>query len=233
MTLRRLFAATLFSLVLMPGSKVLAQEPEPEDLACIMEPKALVKLGSAEEGVLREILVDRGDEVINGQVVAHLDSEIEEVNAELARVRAENEIDVESSRARLEFRRAEMARMEQLHSKRIVTTKSREEAAVEERLARLAVTAAALEKTTTELELRSARARLERRSIRSSVNGVVVERNLAPGEYVHEQAPVMTIAQIDPLSVEVFVPIDLYGSVQVGMLAEVEPEAPIGGSSHP
>jgi len=232
MTLKRLFVVSLVTLVLLPETRVFAQEPEPEseDLACIMEPKALVKLGSAEEGILREILVDRGDEVINGQVVAHLDSEIEEVNAELARVRAENEIDVESSRARLEFRRAEMARMEQLHSKRIVTTKSREEAAVEERLAQLAVTAAALEKTSTELELRSARARLERRSIRSSVNGVVVERNMAPGEYVHEQAPVMTIAQIDPLSVEVFVPISLYGSVEVGMPAEVEPEAPIGGS---
>ncbi len=232
MTLRRILAVSLFSPMLMPGSGVLAQETEPEseDLACIMEPKALVKLGSSEEGILREILVDRGDDVINGQVVAHLDSEIEEVNAELARVRAENEIDVESSRARLEFRRAEKARMEQLHSKRIVTTKSREEAAVEERLAQLAVTAAALEKTTTELELRSARARLERRSIRSSVNGVVVERNMAPGEYVHEQAPVVTIAQIDPLSVEVFVPISLYGTVEVGMPAEVEPEAPIGGS---
>ena len=39
----------------------------------------------------------------------------------------------------------------------------------------------------------------------------------------------MTIAQIDPLNVEVFVPIALYGSVELGMEATVFGEAPVGG----
>jgi membrane fusion protein (multidrug efflux system) len=39
----------------------------------------------------------------------------------------------------------------------------------------------------------------------------------------------MTIAQIDPLNVEVFVPVALYGSIKTGMDATVAGEAPVGG----
>lgn len=198
-------------------------------LACVMEPKAVIKLGSPEEGILKAFLVDRGDLVRQDQVVARLNSDLEEVNVEMARVRAESDVELESSRARLEYRESEATRVEQLHAKKIVATKSKDEAEVERQLAVFALRAAELQRKTARLEYRHAKTRLERRNIKSSIEGVVIERNMAVGEYVHEQAPVMTVAQIDPLNVEVFVPIGLYGSIAVGMPAEVEPEAPIGG----
>ena len=70
---------------------------------------------------------------------------------------------------------------------------------------------------------------LKLRSIMSPIDGVVAERNLLGGEYAYEQAPIMTIAQIDPLNVEVFVPVALYGTVSVGMEATILGEAPVGG----
>ncbi len=39
----------------------------------------------------------------------------------------------------------------------------------------------------------------------------------------------MTIAQIDPLNVEAFLPLSEFGRVRPGMPAEVYPEDPIGG----
>jgi len=39
----------------------------------------------------------------------------------------------------------------------------------------------------------------------------------------------MTIAQIDPLNVEVFVPVALYATIKVGTEATVIGEAPVGG----
>ena len=77
--------------------------------------------------------------------------------------------------------------------------------------------------------LEEATAKLEMRNIRSTVDGVVVKRELAAGEYVGEK-PILTIEQIDPLYVEVVVPVGRYGSIAKGMLAEVRPEAPVGGS---
>ena len=49
-----------------------------------------------------------------------------------------------------------------------------------------------------------AEAVLDRRTIRSPVDGVVVDRFKAAGEYI-ENEPVMRVAQLDPLHVEVIV----------------------------
>ena len=43
-----------------------------------------------------------------------------------------------------------------------------------------------------------------------------------------QQTPVMSLAQIDPLRVEVAVPVDYFGKIRVGMTAQVEWEDPIG-----
>ena len=53
---------------------------------------------------------------------------------------------------------------------------------------------------------------------------------MAPGEFVHEQAPLVTLAALDPLFVEVFVPVVHFGTITKGMSAEVTPEDPIGGT---
>jgi multidrug efflux pump subunit AcrA (membrane-fusion protein) len=69
---------------------------------------------------------------------------------------------------------------------------------------------------------------LKLRAIRSPINGVVVERTLGPGEYVgSDQTHLLTIAQIDPLYVEVYVPVSQFGKIHTGMIGEVYPE--IGG----
>ena len=76
--------------------------------------------------------------------------------------------------------------------------------------------------------LRARAALLNLRTIRSPIDGVVVERTLGPGD-AFDQAHLLSVAQIDPLVVEVFVPLKEFGKIQIGMLAEVVPEQPVGG----
>ena len=70
---------------------------------------------------------------------------------------------------------------------------------------------------------------VRQRQLRSPLDGVVVERLLLPGEYRNEQSPILTLAQIDPLRVEVFVPTSHYGRIRTGSIAKVHPEQPLGG----
>jgi multidrug efflux pump subunit AcrA (membrane-fusion protein) len=79
-----------------------------------------------------------------------------------------------------------------------------------------------------ELDLQRASVVLALRTIRSPITGVVVERLLSPGEFV-SQAAILKIARIDPLRVEVFVPVAMLGRVRLGMLGEVRPEPPVNG----
>jgi hypothetical protein len=57
-------------------------------------------------------------------------------------------------------------------------------------------------------ELARATELLRQRTIRSPINGIVVARMLGGGEYAFDQAQLVTISQIDPLNVEVFVPLN-------------------------
>lgn len=79
-----------------------------------------------------------------------------------------------------------------------------------------------------DLELRKSTAELARRIIRTPVSGVVIERALSTGEFV-KQDPIMKIAQLDPLRVEAFAPVEMLGEIGTGMEVEVMPEAPVGG----
>lgn len=217
----------LTAALLSTSACVMAQETVRD---CVITAKSTVKLGSPEEGILAETLVDRGDHVNKGDVVAKLDTEVEQLSAELARLQAKNTVDIRSSRAQAEFRRKEVKRLELLHTQRTVPEQSYDQAVIESRLADLALEAANTEHRLNEVEYQRARAHLDRRSIRSPVDGVIVDVMLSPGEYVHEQAPLMSIAEIDPLNVEVFIPVVKYGTISTGMIAEVRPEEPIGGS---
>jgi multidrug efflux pump subunit AcrA (membrane-fusion protein) len=75
-----------------------------------------------------------------------------------------------------------------------------------------------------ELELQYAQESLKRRTIRSPIEGVVMKRFKVAGEHVEDQ-PVVRVAQINPLHVEVTVPVERLGAVHQGMQAMVWTEA--------
>jgi membrane fusion protein (multidrug efflux system) len=79
-----------------------------------------------------------------------------------------------------------------------------------------------------ELQLEEVQEKLKLRTIQSTIDGVVTERLMAPGDYVGE-TPILKLASLDPLKVEVIVPTTRFGSTWRGMIAEVRPELPVGG----
>jgi len=189
----------------------------------------MIKLGSPDTGIMETVKVDRGQTVKKGETVAQLDSELQRLAVELAQVKASNEIDINSERKRLTYRSTEAERALALYSRQVSSTKVRDEALTEKDLAELALSKAELEHKMAQLDLNQAQARLDRRSIRSPVNGVVADLTIRPGEYVYEQTPLMSVAEIDPLYVRVFIPARYYRQLRVGTKADVMPEEPIGG----
>jgi multidrug efflux pump subunit AcrA (membrane-fusion protein) len=79
-----------------------------------------------------------------------------------------------------------------------------------------------------DLELQRTAAEVALRTIKSPVNGVVVERFMHPGEFP-KQEKILKLAQIDPLRVEVYVPVAMLGKIAVGRTAYVKPESPVTG----
>ena len=216
------------STILLSPFKVVTAEGL-SNMDCIIKPKSTVELGSPEEGILSEVLVERGDRVKKGQLIAKLDSRLAIINAKLAKYRASTNVNLRIAKTQVNFRQKELNRFKAMLSKKAISEKDFDQVAVELQLAVLSVASAKVELKIARIESELVSARLSRRSIYSPLDGVVEEVNKSPGEYVYEQAPLLKIAQLDLLNVEVFIPVADYGAVSVGMIAEVHPEEPVGG----
>jgi len=179
---------------MMTSAAALAQ-PVPE-IDCLIEPNMIIELSSPVSGVLDTITVDRSDTVTKGQVVATLKSDVEQVR-------------LKSSQESLEASLVEQKRAAGLYRDHVITLSEKEEADH----------AAALN----QLEVESAQASLELRKIRSPIEGVIADRYLMPGEFI-EDNPILKLAQLDPLRVEVVAPVAYFGRIRTGMHAQVKTE---------
>ena len=163
---------------------------------CMIEPNVLVDLSSSVAGVLDTLTVDKSDEVKKGQIIATLKSDIEQV-------------EVRSSKERLKLSAAEYKRAAALYREKAITRSEKEQSDNDNKLA--------------ELELKHAKTNLNLRQIKSPIDGVVVRRYANPGEFV-ETKPILQLAQLNPLRIEVVSPVANYGKIVKGMQATISPE---------
>ena len=203
--------------------------PSTTEFECVIEPQQTVRLASPVVGVIARLDVDRGDVVRQDQIVGKLEDGVEAARLALARARATNEYIIKTAEARLRFLRRKHARLHELYGKDVGSLAALEEAETEADVAEQQLHDAEMNQVFAQLEVRNAEEVLNQRTLRSPIDGVVVERLLVPGEYRNEQSPILTLAQIDPLRVEVFVPTAHFGQIRTGSKAIVRPEEPIGG----
>lgn len=194
----KVIVTSLWLWVVLATTVVAAELPPLEGL---VEPNDLVEFSSQVPGILETVVVERGARVHKGQVLAQLKSGVETSAVKVAE-------------ARVEYGKRKSVRNSELYKKQLISIHDRDELETEIQLA--------------ELELDEARERLALRTITSTVDGVVVERSGAPGEYVGEE-PFLTVAQLDPLNVELVVPVEYYGMIKLGITAQVELESAVGG----
>ena len=215
------FFISLF-LVVSAGS-TLAQNNNTNQLNCRIEPSTMIALSSPVVGVISEVLVDKNSKVEKGTVVARLEASVETATAELRRVQADLHSDVDAQRLQLDFSQRNLERVNNLYEKKAASFTELDKAKTERAIAAQQLQQAQDRKRQADLEYKRAQADLQKRTIVSPVSGIVVERFKQPGEHIDFE-PVLKIAHLDPLKVEVFAPSSLYGAIKEGMKATVIPE---------
>ncbi len=190
---------------------------------CVITPFAMADVSSAVPGTLQAVHLDRGGRVEQGQVVAELDSGVERASLALARMRSTMEHEVQLGRISLAFDERERERLNSLYKKKVASFHDKDRAERDAALSKWKLRQARDVNKLRQLELLKAEEVLKQKTVRSPIEGVVVERYKSAGEYVEDQ-PIMRIAQLDPLNVEAIVPMQFFGKVQVGMAGEVVPE---------
>jgi len=208
------------------SSYALAADAVMEELDGFIEPSLVVNVGSSVSGIIESLEVDRGDIVKKDQILARLNSGIEQANVNLIKTRSELMATIGLKKARVEFATREHQRRSELSKKGIIPDYELDEAETNLVIARHELQETEEQQQISLLELKQAEAILERRVIRSPLNGIVVERYLSPGELVSD-GPLFRLSQLDPLNVEVIAPVSMLGLVKAGKKAEVRPENPV------
>ncbi len=195
------------------------------DMDCVIEPSALIELGSAVPGLIAESYFDRSDYVNAGVVVARLESSVERVSLAIAEQVADSSTSVDLRRITAKFGNRTRARNEKMLKTASVSRQVMDQVTTEAKIAELQVAQEREAKILAELEVERASASLNRREIRSPFSGTITERYKTTGEYV-DNDPIYQVAQLDPLNVEVIIPIDYLGTVETGMSAQISLDVP-------
>jgi RND family efflux transporter MFP subunit len=198
--------------------------------SCLIDARSVNKLTSATPGTLSKVGVLRGDHVRAGDVIARLESDVEQTMYDAAKLKAESDAVIHAREADKENADKKLQRVKQLQTNNYATLAALEDATKDAVIAKYALEAARLDKDLAAAEAARLKAIIERRLIRSPVDGVVTRVDLHAGEFADATNPVATVAEIRPLLVEVYLPVDAYPLVSVGMQARIKPQEPIGGS---
>ncbi len=190
-------------LLLVFGGAAGAQEPAAylPSVGCVIEPSVRIDISSPVEGVLADRPVRLGASVTKGQQLFSLRSDVELAAVELAEIRAE-------------FALRHYERNEGLYQEELISVHERDEFQTEFQVAIK--------------ELQQAKAVLSLRSVQSPIDGVVIDYFVESGEFVRTE-PVMALASLNPLKVEIVMPYESLGSVLEQSILTIFPVEPVGG----
>lgn len=186
-----------------------------------VEPTDLVEISSELSGTVRSVEADYNDLVTKGQILARLDTDKLEANVELSKA------SLTASRARLAEATATLNEMNDnyerallLEQKKVTTLEGLLKAKAALDRAKAALKSAEADIRVSEANLKINEANLAKACICSSIDGVVLERNVEVGQIVASslQAPVLFTLAADLRNMELRVDIDEadIGKVKVG-----------------
>ena len=224
--------AVVVATAALPASAVALGNGAASAFNCLIEPQQRVELRSAVEGRIDTITVERGADVRKGQVLVEIESGPDRAALDSARFRSVMEGQIKSAESRRVAAETKLRRRDELALEKFIAVQDRDDSAADLKLAESGVVEAKDNRRLAELEQRRLQELIELRRIRSPVNGVVIDRLQQVGEIAQtgESArAILRLAQINPLRVEVVLPVGMFGKVRAGMAAQVTAEAPLTG----
>ncbi|WP_151669957.1 efflux RND transporter periplasmic adaptor subunit [Nitrincola schmidtii] len=167
-----------------------------------LQPRNFVDVGAQVSGQLIEILVDVGDQVEEGQLLAEIDSTVYRANVDGTRAQLRNlEAQMQDRKAQLELAQIQLRRQRQLVSNRMTSEESLQIAEASQRSAEAQVQALAAQIDQTSSTLRAEEARLNYSQIFAPMSGTVVNIVARQGQTINATQQAPTIMQIADLSV--------------------------------
>ncbi len=194
------FTTLLTFLIVAVSAQVTFAQSENFAVEGFIEPFRRIELSSDETGAIAELMVVEGQTVRENDVVAKLDSRVQQIQLEIATKVAGSISQQRSAGNTLKKRRAITQRLELLKQQGHASDSEIIRASLEMSIAEANYFNAVEEAAVREIEKRRAQVQLERRTIRAPFDGFISKVVSREGEFLSPLHPeICTLIQVDKL----------------------------------
>jgi membrane fusion protein (multidrug efflux system) len=214
-----------FLLVGQSGSPPSAATPR--KIEGLVSPSRRVVLIAPVEGMLLHLAVTEGRDVKADEVVARLDDRLQTLAVEAAELRANSTSELEQAEAVLEEAKIQSEQMRDAFSKGAASPLEVRRADLQEKQASLAVDAARDMRKLAATNLRLEKQRLDLYTIRAPFDGRVMRVGVEQGANLARGEEMIALASFHPLRATLFLPVELYGKLEIGRTYRLDAAAPV------
>lgn len=217
---RILVGCCIVAVITASSVSLFAEEVVPP-LDGITKPVSDVELSFVQPGKIQMVLVAKGDVVEPGETLVTLDDEIEQIQKKILSDRSQNRVPIDLAKVELAQNKKNLVNVQRAHEKGATSEWEVDHAALAVDTALLNLKVREFEHSQDTLKLESLVGQIERLSITSPIKGIVEDILVERGETVQAMVPVVRLVDIDPLIIELAVPVEQAVELTVGQSAVV------------
>jgi RND family efflux transporter MFP subunit len=199
-----LYLLLVYTLIL----PVRAGVPSDAGITAITNPSADVTLSFVQPGRIARVHVKEGDVVKAGHVLVRQDDAVEKVRLAQLEADSTNMANIEAGRASLAQKRVDLQKLETAAEREAATELEVEHARLDVKIAELSLDMAMFEHEQAVRKYEEAKLQIDRMSLKSPIDGSIERVEVETGESVNALDSVVQVVKIDPLWIEVPVPLD-------------------------
>jgi RND family efflux transporter MFP subunit len=191
-------------------------------ITAITIPSADVTLSFVQPGRIADVRVREGEVVKAGQELIEQDDAVD--RARLAQLEAESEdtTQIQAAEASLKQKKVDLKKIETAAARNAATELEVEYAKLNVTIAGLSLQVAIFEHEQATRKFEEAKLQIDNMSLKSPISGTVEKIDVETGESVNALESAIRVVQIDPLWIDVPVPVPQASSLRYGATARVE-----------
>jgi RND family efflux transporter MFP subunit len=187
-----------------------------DKIEAVTKPSQDTVLSFVRPGQVAEVLVKEGDAVKAGQVLMRQDDKAELAQMEQLKAQAEDNTRIRAAEAQLEQKRVDLRKTEGARKEGAATELEVDHAKLEVVIGELSLELAQFEQKQAKLKYQEMRLQIDRMRVVSPIDGVVERLLVEPGESVEAAGKIAQVVQIDPLWIDVAVPLAIARTLKRG-----------------
>lgn len=191
-------------------------------IAAITNPSADITLSFVQPGHIAKVHFKEGDAVKAGQVLVQQDDAVEQARLAQIEADAQNMTNIEAGKASLAQKRVDLKKLEKAAALNAATALEVEHAKLDVTIAEMSLQVAIFEHEQAKRKYDEAKLQIDNMSLKSPIDGTIEKIDMETGESANALESVVRVVQIDPLWIDVPVPLAKTTSLKNGNNARIE-----------